>query len=673
MGFEVAKYDAGRALFIDPTVDPLIYSTYLGGSGSDTDNNNSIAVDSGGNAYVTGSTSSIDFPITTGAFQTTCNNCNNYNAFVTKLNATGSAFVYSTYLGGSGGLSEPGAIAVDTSGNAYVIAVAGAGFPVTPGAFQPTLTCDGDYCFDNFVTKLNPSGSALAYSTYLSTGGGTGPAIAVDSAGGAYVTGQTVGTFPVTPGAFQTRCCGAFVAKLNTTGSALVYGTYLGGSGGAVGTGIAVDSAGNAYITGFAGENLPVTSGAFQTTCCGAFVAKFNPLGSALIYSTYLGGSDVYYATLGTGIAVDDAGSAYVTGWTASPSFPVTPGAFQMTCRPCGTPNFDSFVTKFDPTGSYLVYSSYLGGSFALGSGIAVNSTGYAYVTGLTEGGFPVTPNAFQKTCIGRGKSCPYSDAFVTKVNQAGTALVYSSYLGGSAADSGAGIAVDGAGNAYVVGNTSSDNFPTTSGAFQTAYSGSGDAFVSKLNVLAPSATTLSSSPNPSVYSQTVTLTATVTSSVGVPADGDTVTFEQGSTELGAGTLAGGSASFTTSSLKVGADRVSVVYGGDSNFGGSTSKAVKQVVSKATSSTTLVSSQNPSNYEQSVTFTATVAPQFSGTPTGKVSFYNGTTLLKSVSLSGGVAEYKTSTLPVGTDNITATYNGSTDFTTSSASLTQTVN
>jgi hypothetical protein len=172
---------------------------------------------------------------------------------------------------------------------------------------------------------------------------------------------------------------------------------------------------------------------------------------------------------------------------------------------------------------------------------------------------------------------------------------------------------------------------------------------------------------------QAATFTAAVTSKLGAPPDGETVTFKQGSTVLGSGTLSGGSASFASSTLRVGTNSITAVYGGDSNFAGSTSKAVKQVVSKATTTTALASSLNPSKFGQAVTFTATVTPQFSGTPTGTVTFKDGTATLKTVALSGGVAKFTTSKLASGTHNMTATYNGNPDFGTSSAPLTQTVN
>jgi hypothetical protein len=692
VGFEVASYDASRALYIDP----LIYSSYLGGS--QTDYGEGIAVDSSGDAYVIGSTTSKNFPVTPGAFQTTYGG-GYYDAFVTKINATGSALVYSTYLGGSG--EDVGqSIAVDGAGNAYVTGyTASTNFPTTPGAFQTNFG-GPETDSDAFVTKLNPTGSSLVYSTYL---GGSGPVqstgvfnygygIAVDGSGDAYVTGFTSATdFPVTPGSFQTTCgntnscANAFVSKINPTGSALVYSTYLGGSVGDLGHGIAVDNSGNAYITGQASSpDFPVTPGSFQTTCgntnscANAFVSKINPTGSALVYSTYLGGSGVDF---GLSIAVDSSDNAHVTGSTESSDFPT-----MNPLQPTYGGNGDAFVAMINPTGSALVYSTYLGGSeaedagtFGLAGAIAVDSLGNAYVTGYTDStDFPITPGAFQ-TVVHK-----YGAAFVTKLSPKGSALVYSTYLGGNGTN-GNGIAVDSSGDAYVTGLTSSTNFPVTPGAFQTAcgsifWGGSkwcGDrsnAFVTKMYVPAATTTTLTSLPNPSAFGEAVTFTAVVSSAAGAPPDGETITFMDGKTVLGTGALSGGSASLTTSTLKLGTSKIDAEYGGDPNFLSSTSMTVSQVVSKAATTTTLVSSQNPSSYEQPVTFTVTVAPQFSGTPTGTVTFKNGTVALETATLVGGIASYTTTKLAVGTESITAVYNGSSSFTTStSEAVSQLVN
>lgn len=572
--FQLAKYDPRRTLYIDP----LIYSTYLGGSESDT--GTSIAVDSAGNAYVTGSTSSTNFP-TINPLQSAYDG--DQDAFVVKLNPAGSELVYSTYLGGSD--SDIGfGIAVDGAGNAYVTGnTESTDFPVTAGAFRTTYGGSADA----FVTKINPMGSELVYSTYLGgSGANEGYAIAVDGSGDAYVTGVTGSTdFPVTPGAFQTTCgsgssCGvdsadAFVTKFNAIGTALLYSTYLGGSGQDYGTGIALDETGSAYVTGFAGSsNFPVTPGAFEISGSGAFVTKFNPTGTGLTYSTYLGGY------LGSSITVDGTGDAYVTGY-AYGGFPTTSGAFQETNNGAhGSPN--AFAAKFNSTGSALVYSTYLGGTLpAYGNGIAVDSFGNSYVVGYSYKHFPVTPGALQKT------DNSYASPFVTKFNPAGSALFYSTYLGGTNEDYGLGIALDGAGNAYLTGGTCSNDFPTLN-AVQPVYGGgtcggyysTGDAFVAKIAPLAMTTTALTSFPNPSTYGEVMTFTATVTSSAGAPPEGETISFEHGKTVLGVGTLSGGSASFTTLTLKVGTTSVKAVYGGDSNLLGSTSKPVKQVVEK---------------------------------------------------------------------------------------------
>jgi hypothetical protein len=500
VGFQMAAYDASRPLIIDPT---FFYSTYLGGSGDDL--GWGVGVDAAGNAFVAGSTNSVNFPTTPGAFRTT--NAGGYDVFVTKLNPTGSGLVFSTYLGGSGDDVARG-IAVDSFGNAYVTGYTGSSnFPTTAGAFQTALA--GGVPYDAFVTKLGGSG-LLSYSTYL---GGTSDdkafAIAVDASGNAYVTGNTASfNFPTTPGSYEPVNLASggstFVTKLNLTGSGLLYSTYLSAvGGGASSSGIAVDALGNAYVTGITdAATFPTTAGAFQTTNAGGsdtHVTKLNTTGSALVYSTYLGGSgsDNVHA-----IAVDTSGNAFVTGTTNSPNFPTTTGAFRTTLAGVA----DVFVTKLNSTGTGLVYSTYVGGTQGDdGWGIALDGSDNAYVTGLTvSSDFPTTVGAMQPVYGGGG-----TDAFLTVVNSTGTGLVYSSYLGGTGSDAGRGIAVDGFTNAYVGGVTDSSNFPTTTGAFQTTYGGGpDDAFVTKvINIVLP--------PPPTVGKVTGGGTINVTGGVG--------------------------------------------------------------------------------------------------------------------------------------------------------------
>ena len=413
--FELALYDRDHPLVIDPV---LSYSTYLGSSdlsgGSNLDTGYGIAVDSGGNAYLTGFTNSADFP-TLNPFQATSGG--GYDVFITKLNPTGSALVYSTYLGGSGNDRGAG-IAVDSSGNVYVTGFTeSTNFP-TLNPFQATSGGGKDA----FVTKLNPTGNALVYSTYL---GGSGneiaAGIAVDSSGNAYVTGPTDSTNFPTLNPFQATSGGGndvFVTKLNPTGNALVYSTYLGGSGNDGGAGIAVDSSGNAYVTGSTASLDFPTFNALQASLMGnfdAFVAKLDTAGTALAYSTYFGSYDI-----GNAIAVDSSGNAYVTGWVQPFPGNIHSSNAIETCGFGIIPNFDAFVTELKPDGTGSVFSTCLGGDLdTAGFAIALDSSGSAYVTGCTDSAvFTTTSQAFQRT--GGGGDCTVynaGDAFVAKIS----------------------------------------------------------------------------------------------------------------------------------------------------------------------------------------------------------------------------------------------------------------
>ncbi|PYV30409.1 MAG: hypothetical protein DMG22_20450, partial [Acidobacteria bacterium] len=436
-----------------------------------------MAVDTAQNAYVAGFTTSTDFPTTPGAFQASAPG-GGADAIVRKIDPTG-AVVYSTYLGGSS-IDEGFAIALDSSEDAYVTGTTeSTDFPVL-NAFQPALAGGGDA----FVTELNPTGSALIYSSYLggsisaSINSQQGDGIAVDSAGGAYVTGETQSSdFPTTPNAFQAAlgggqcgssslpqpCSDAFITKVGAGGSGVLYSTYLGGSSADFALGIGLDAAGDAYIAGGTDSaDFPVLN-AFEPSCptkiagtllpCAAgFIAELDPSGSALVFSTYLGGSSGDEAT---GVALDAVGDIYLTGGTASIDFPLA-NAFQTVLR--GSVN--GFVTEFNAGASQLIYSTFLGGSTAdQPHTVAVDSYGEAFITGWTESTDFPTANAIQGSlgCSASGTgSC--MNAFVTALQAGGAGLAYSTYLG-NGEQLGFAIATDAGGDAWVTGASGTATF----------------------------------------------------------------------------------------------------------------------------------------------------------------------------------------------------------------------
>jgi Beta-propeller repeat/Abnormal spindle-like microcephaly-assoc'd, ASPM-SPD-2-Hydin len=522
--FQLGGYDKSRSLIIDPV---LVYSTFLQGNLSD--GSYRVFVDSSGSAYVTGGTESLNFPTTPGAFQTTFGGsgtgCTEEpvfqcgDAFVTKMNPTGSALIWSTYLGGSN--PDAGfAITADSSGVYVAGQTSSSDFPVTAGAFQTTLPVSSTR--GGFITKLNTSGSALVYSTYLA-GSTTDKlrGLAVDSSGNAYVTGGTQSSdFPVTANAFQKTLAGAsnaFVSKMNPTGTALAYSTFVGGTGSDAANSIAIDASGNAYITGgtistdfptknpiqaaFAGGGG--TCPANHASICGdGFVTELDPTGSTLIFSSYLGGSG---EDSGVGLVLDSAGNIYVSGGTDSSNFPTTTGAFQTTfgggstgCTNAGEACGDAFLTKINAVKTAYVYSTYLGGTGddVAGLGLAIDAAGNIHMAGITASpNFPTTPNAPQLTYGGGSTICSpgfiCGDGFVTKFSLDGSTLNFSTFLGGSSDDGAGGVAQDTAGNDYVVGVTTSGNFPTTPGAFQTSCTfcdGQSHAFITKLAIPFPTA-----------------------------------------------------------------------------------------------------------------------------------------------------------------------------------------
>lgn len=391
--------------------------------------------------------------------------------------------IWGTYIGGT---SEEGAsgLARDGSDNLYVTgSVYSTTYPTTVGAYD--LTQNGSQ--DAYVTKLNASGTALIYSTFLG-GSGTGLeqgyAITVDANGNAYVTGNIgSGDFPTTPGAFDVSANGTdvFVTKLNATGTALVYSTFMGGNGQDFGLAIAIDATGNAYVTGYTNSgNFPVTVGVYDPTFSSStftqdvFVSKLNATASVLIFSTYLGG---YGSDYGNGIAVDASGNVYVTGSCSSafPLFPTTSGAFDQT-QGGGD---DVYVAKLNSTATTLVFSTYIGGTTNdAGTSIAVDSNGDTYIGGYTASvTFPITIGVFDQVHNGGIR-----DAFVTKLNAAGSTLLYSTFVGGTGDDRATSIGINSAGNVYLCGITTSVDMPTTSGSFDQTSNGGWDGFVAQLS-----------------------------------------------------------------------------------------------------------------------------------------------------------------------------------------------
>ena len=527
---------------------PGLFGTYLGGSNGDDASDLTLGDD--GSVYVTGYTLSTDFPRTSGP--TTLSG--RTDAFVTRLAADGATLHYSTYLGGSYSDEEyyndeelSNGIAVDADGYAYIVGTTCSDdFPVTPGAYDETYngpTISVRRFEDAFVSKLTPTG-ALAYSTYLGGSGrmldgalrfgDLGWDIALHN-GRVYVVGDTNSEdFPTTANAYDRTYAGnytdlqdAFLTVLNPVGGGandLIYSTFLGNNPSTAAYAVAVDSAGVAYLTGLtyypdhyndSYDDFPTTPGAYDTARDhsvadnedSGFFAKINPAGGGagdLLYSTYLDGSG---GDVGYGIALDAAGMAYIIGGTGSPDFPTTPGAYDTTCGPDGScDSADTFIVQLHPNGqgnADLRYGTFLGGSSHEGSlyppnrefgAIALSPNGDVLVTGLTgSSDFPVTADAQS------GFRNGIEDAYVSRLrlqSQGADDLVYSTYLGGSLGEEGHGIAAPDNQTVCLAGNTSSTNFPTTPGAYDTSLGGYSDAFV----------TCLAAPPRPDLTSSTKTV-----------------------------------------------------------------------------------------------------------------------------------------------------------------------
>jgi hypothetical protein len=494
LSFALGAYNRARPLVIDPT---LVYSSYLGGSGWDEVAD--ITINAAG-IYLTGNTASPDFPLWNPAqFEYG----GYYDAFITKLDPAGRELIYSTYLGGS--REEAGiGIGVDGAGNAYVAGLTrSTDFPVL-NALQPLPAGQGDA----FVAKLSANGHLL-YSTYL---GGSyadrGLTLAVDEQGNTYVGGDTFSTdFPVV-NPLQSTCSScpdfadAFVVKLNPSGSQVLYSTFLGGGGHDSDYKLVLDGSHNIYLTGSSGSSdFPLVNPIqplYGGGNCDAFVAKINAMGGRLVYSTFLGGNQ---QDLGGELEVDRDGNGYVAGTTTSLDFPLV-----NPIQPFyGGGSQDAYVTKINAAGSDWVYSTYLGGIGGDGAtSIAVNAQGEAYVAGSTlSTNFPLR-DPIRNECNGCLQL--YSDGFVTRLDAAGTAWLFSTYFGGNGPDSVYNLLLDAQGYLYLVGGTGSQDFPLVN-PYQPVFGGNRDGFISKLLVETPTPT-----PSPTAtLPPTATTTATAT------------------------------------------------------------------------------------------------------------------------------------------------------------------
>lgn len=529
--FLLGDYDRSKELVIDPI---LAYGSYLGGNAFDE--GASITVDVGGNAYVVGVAASLDFPVTAGAIKTTnppsTNNVQWYDAFVTKVNPTGTALVFSTYYGGRNGSESGGGVALDAEGNLLISGSTMANDLPVVNAYQSTFGGTDDA----FAAKINPTGSAIIYSTYLG-GNNTdlGGRVAVNQTTGdtVFTGGTSSGNFPTTPGAWKEQLCngtpgscngifysGSYLVKLTAAGN-IIYSTLFD-------AGIAdvvLDAADNATFGGGVSSGLPTTPGVFQPAPSGGsdgYVAKMNPAGNAVVLASYLGGG--LQSDFVRGIELDADENIYVTGQTQNTAFPTTEGAFDRTFNG----QEDGFISKFNPTASNLIFSTFLGGTAkdqpkALGLG----ANNDVFVTGETTG---ATTFPLKNSLNGN-----FGGIFLTRLTADGSALVFSSLLG---VGGGYDIAVDDADNAYLTGHTK--GVIVTPDAFQTVWNrdplnlSSKDGFVLKIAPTDENATfyTISGTVTDENYGHNnnyhpvvVTLTGTVNRQINIPYHGGLFSF----------------------------------------------------------------------------------------------------------------------------------------------------
>lgn len=482
-GFTVGSYDRSRPLVIDPV---LVYSLFLGGASEDSARY--VATDAQGSTYVLGNTISLDFPTSTGVLRTA--NGGGRDLFLSKISPAGNLFVFSTYLGGARDDSAAG-LHLAADGTIYVAgSTVSDDIPTTRNAYQRNRRSLADR-LNGFVMRLNATGSALQWASYFGADDDEITAMAVDTRGAVYLTGQTRSTnFPATANAFQTAGFQrAFVAKLSADGQDLAYATYLGGTRSRGGLNddfaraIAVDAAGNAYVAGnTTSTDFPTTVSAYQRQflpqefdATTAFITKLNPEGSGLIWSTYLGGRVLDELRA---MAVNARGEVFVSGVTKSETFPTTQNAYSRAYAGALTGEFDIFLTRLEADGSRPIYSTFIGGKERDDvNAMTVDNFGNAYLCGstLSAEDFPRTSPALQASTAGG------QDAIVLAMNTNGEQLVFSTFLGGSVADAANAITLDSRGNVVVAGVTSSPDFPVTRGLAQFFFGGVRDAFLTRM------------------------------------------------------------------------------------------------------------------------------------------------------------------------------------------------
>ncbi len=729
--FHLGKYDRSQPLVIDPKFD---YMCYLGGSGTDFVGagtspyggispttlllSNALAVDSSGNTYVTGQTYSADFPTHDGYEDAWAGySSRNQAAYVSKINAAGTAFVYSTYLAGSDPNTDSdngAAIAVDASGDVYVVGwTQSPDFPVTKSAYQTTV---GN--LSAFLTKLNPSGTGLVYSTVL---GGASPSysaaygIAVDSKGQAYVVGNVSSNdaFPFTSNALLKTANGnagsGFVSVFNAAGSSLLYSSLIGDANAAqfntTAQGIAVDPSGNFYVTGSTeSPNMPVTAGAFQTTFAtpntstvAGFAAKFGPVGGSgnlLTYLTYLHATTIGDNDWGAAIVADNSGDAYIAGYTQSSTFPTTTDAYQTAC-----PTNCAFVTKLNPSGTKLVWSTLLGGDNpnpgingtgsvdSYVSSIALDALGNVYVAGAAGDGFPTVNSVESGSFVSGG--------FISKLNSTGSSLLFSSLIGDQGVNNWiSGAAVDPLGNISAGGVVQgvAAGLPVTSGAPQTTFGGGEyDGFVAKIHLETPDLTiakthtgNFTQGENAAGYTITVSnigdgpTSGTVTVTEAIPSG---LTLESmGGTGWTCTTLpactrsdalaAGASYPPITVGVNVASNAPASVTNVATVAGGSEYNTSNDFASDATTITapllvpTVTVKPSSSNIAAGQSFTVAVTVTGSGaTPTGTVKLSSGGYTSSSATLAGGSYTFTipANSLSGGTDTLSVGYSGDTNY------------